>query len=360
MGDKGKSGESPRRKAMGPRLLRDAFRDAAKDPKTARLPIQAIFKRSKQMKTLKRILVAVLATLALTAGTALADTEQNYSRIFIFGASFMDSGNHFALTGETAHPPFELINYAGYGVGGHRPTNGHTWVEVLAQDMKLTEWGKPAYRNSAFGNYAVAYGRATDVLPDPLEPSLYDQVTQWINNGYCTGDAGNPMNDTLFIVDSAYADSLDLLDGADPVTVLGGMTSSIADNLSRLYHCGAHNVLFAYTPPLEKSPIVPEDPTQPSLSAIYNYVFLQPVVAGYSGEPFNMNISTVDFFAFIMTMLNSPEAYGLTNVTETCITPYVTKGAFCKDREEYFFWDPLHPTKKVHALLAEFALGQLP
>jgi len=345
---------------MGPRLLRDAFRDAAKDPKTARLPIQAIFKRSKQMKTLKRILVAVLATLALTAGTALADTEQNYSRIFIFGASFMDSGNHFALTGETAHPPFELINYAGYGVGGHRPTNGHTWVEVLAQDMKLTEWGKPAYRNSAFGNYAVAYGRATDVLPDPLEPSLYDQVTQWINNGYCTGDAGNPMNDTLFIVDSAYADSLDLLDGADPVTVLGGMTSSIADNLSRLYHCGAHNVLFAYTPPLEKSPIVPEDPTQPSLSAIYNYVFLQPVVAGYSGEPFNMNISTVDFFAFIMTMLNSPEAYGLTNVTETCITPYVTKGAFCKDREEYFFWDPLHPTKKVHALLAEFALGQLP
>jgi len=360
LGDKGKSGESPRRKAMGPRLLRDAFRDAAKDPKTARLPIQAIFKRSKQMKTLKRILVAVLATLALPAGTALADTEQNYSRIFIFGASFMDSGNHFALTGETAHPPFELINYAGYGVGGHRPTNGHTWVEVLAQDMKLTEWGKPAYRNSAFGNYAVAYGRATDVLPDPLEPSLYDQVTQWINNGYCTGDAGNPMNDTLFIVDSAYADSLDLLDGADPVTVLGGMTSSIADNLSRLYHCGAHNVLFAYTPPLEKSPIVPEDPTQPSLSAIYNYVFLQPVVAGYSGEPFNMNISTVDFFAFIMTMLNSPEAYGLTNVTETCITPYVTKGAFCKDREEYFFWDPLHPTKKVHALLAEFALGQLP
>ncbi len=36
--DKGKSGESPRRKAMGPRLLRDAFCDAVKDPKIARLP----------------------------------------------------------------------------------------------------------------------------------------------------------------------------------------------------------------------------------------------------------------------------------------------------------------------------------
>jgi outer membrane lipase/esterase len=345
---------------MGPRLLRDAFCDAAKDPKIARLPLQAISERSRKMRTLKRTTVAVLAMLALGAGTTLADTEHDYSRIFIFGASFMDSGNHFALTGETAHPPFELINYAGYGVGGHRPTNGHTWVEVLAQDMKLTEWAKPAYRDSAYGNYAVAYGRATDVLPDPVEPSLYDQVTQWINNGYCTGGPTSPMNDTLFIVDSGYADALDLLDGHDPVAVLSGMTSGVADNLYRLHACGARNVLFAYTAPLEKSPIVPEDPTQPSLSAIYNYLFLQPVVAGYSGEPFNMNISTVDFFAFISTMLNSPDVYGLTNVTETCITPYVTRGAFCKNRDEYFFWDALHPTKKVHALLAEFALGQLP
>lgn len=312
------------------------------------------------MKTLKRMMVVVLAMLALAAGTAVADTDHGYSRIYIFGASFMDSGNHFALTGETAHPPFELINFASYGIGGHHPTNGRTWVEVLAREMKLTEWAKPAYRNSTFGNYAVAYARATDILPDPVEPSLYDQVTQWINNGYCTGDPTNPMNDTLFIVDSTYADLLDLLAGHDPFAILGGMTSSIADNLYRLHACGARNVLFAYTAPLEKSPIIPEDPTQPSLSAIYNYMFLQPVVAYYSGEPFNMNISTVDFFAFSMTVLNSPEAYGLTNVTETCITPYVTQGAFCKDRDEYFFWDPLHPTKKIHALFGEFALGELP
>jgi phospholipase/lecithinase/hemolysin len=312
------------------------------------------------MKTLKRTTVAVLAMLALAAGTAVADTDHGYSRIYIFGASFMDSGNHFALTGETAHPPFELINFASYGIGGHHPSNGRTWVEVLAQEMKLTEWAKPAYRDSTYGNYAVAYARATDILPDPVEPSLYDQVTRWIDNGYCTGDPTNPMNDALFIVDAAYADLLGVLDGEDPFAILDSMTSSIAENLASLHGCGAHNVLFAYIAPLEKSPIVPEDPTQPSLSAIYNYLFLQPLVASYSGAPFNMNISTVDVYAFFNMMLNSPEAYGLTNVTETCITPYVTRGAFCKDRDEYLFWDPLHPTKKVHALLGKFALGQLP
>jgi hypothetical protein len=38
MCDKGKSGESPRRKATGPRFLRDAACDATKDPKIAGLP----------------------------------------------------------------------------------------------------------------------------------------------------------------------------------------------------------------------------------------------------------------------------------------------------------------------------------
>jgi phospholipase/lecithinase/hemolysin len=89
-------------------------------------------------------------------------------------------------------------------------------------------------------------------------------------------------------------------------------------------------------------------------------MFLQPVIQSFASEPFNMNVSTVDFFAFVSGMLAAPEAFGLTNVTDSCVTLGVTKGAYCKDRDGYLLWDPLHPTKKVHALFAEFALGQLP
>ena len=62
-----------------------------------------------EKKTLKRMMVALLALLPLATGVAFADDEHGYSRIFIFGASFMDPGNHFALTGETAHPPLERV-----------------------------------------------------------------------------------------------------------------------------------------------------------------------------------------------------------------------------------------------------------
>lgn len=270
----------------------------------------------------------------------------------------MDSGNHFADTGVTAHPPFELINFASYGVGGHRPTNGHTWVEVLAHDMGLNKWAKPAYRNPVFGNYAYAYGHAREVA-NPIGKSLSTQVNDWKANGYCTGI---PMDDTLFIVDSGYADLLDILQAPDQVAIMaimGEMTASIGNNIGILYGCGARNLLFAYLMPAEAAPIsslmpAPPEPPPVSLTEIYNTWFLKPFVIEVLPE--DMNVFTVNFFTDVTKVLMAPEDYGFTNVTDACITPYVRKGAFCKNRDEYFWWDQLHPTKEAHALLAQFAL----
>jgi len=311
------------------------------------------------MNTLRRMMVFLLALLPLATGMAVADTEHGYNRIFIFGASFMDSGNHFALTGETAHPPFELINFASYGIGGHHPTNGRTWVEVLAQEMELTEWAKPAYRDPAFGNYAVSYGRARDVEPDPVEPSLYDQVQAWIDNGYCTGNPMHPMNDTLFIVDAGYRDLLDIALGAPADDVIPVVMMSFAENIGRLYGCGARNLLMPNLPDMGTAPITPEggEADGRALSEGYNEALEFYVIGPFSGA---MNLSYVNFFEFTDTMMAMPETFDFTNVTDSCVTPYVTKGAFCENRDEHFWWDLLHPTKKAHALLAEYALANLP
>jgi len=309
------------------------------------------------MKTLQLKIVALLALLPLATGAVCADTEYGYSRMFVFGASFLDSGNNFAVTGETAHPPFDPMSFTSYGIGGHHYSNGRTWVEVMAQKMDLTEWAKPAYRDPAYGNYAYGYARARDVAY-ATGPSLGDQVQAWIDNGYCTGVA---MNDTLFVVDSSYYDFGDILAGEDPETVIVGMLNSMATNIGILYGCGARKLLVANIPPLGSSPMIPE--AEKAGATLLTWLFngnLQGILGAFSGEPFNMNISTLDFFAFTTAAITAPEAFGLTNVTETCVTFGVRKDAFCDNRDEYFFWDYLHPTKKVHALLAEVALGQLP
>jgi phospholipase/lecithinase/hemolysin len=311
------------------------------------------------MNTLQRMMVALLALLPLATGIAFAETEHGYTRIFIFGASFMDPGNHFVLTGETAHPPFEPIVFASYGIGGHHPTNGRTWVEVLAQEMELTEWAKPAYRDPAFGNYAVSYARARTVEPDPIEPSLYDQVATWDANGYCTGSPMHPMNDTLFIVDSGYRDLLDVALGASGEEVMPAVMQSFAENIGRLYGCGAVNLLMPNLPDLGMAPITPYggEAAGRKMSEDYNAALEMFVIGPFSGV---MNISFVDFFGFTDTMIAMPETFGFTNTRDACITPYVTKGAFCKNRDEYLWWDLLHPTKMTHALLAKYAFANLP
>lgn len=309
------------------------------------------------MKTLKLRIVALLALLPLTTGAVFADLEYGYSRMFVFGASFLDSGNNFAVTGETAHPPFDPTSFTSYGIGGHHYSNGRTWVEVMAQEMDLTDWAKPAYRAPAFGNYAYGYARARDV-DYATGPSFGEQVQAWYDNGFCTGAA---MSDTLFVVDTSYADFADILAGGDPVEILGGMLDSIATNIGMLYGCGARHLLVANAPPLGISPMVPEEfkDTATGLTWQYN-VYVQDILNSFADEPFNMNISTFDVFAFMTAVITTKEAFGLTNVTETCVTFGVLRDAYCKNRDEYFFWDHLHPTKVVHALMAEEALGQLP
>lgn len=307
------------------------------------------------MKTLRRMMITLLALLPLATEMAVADAGHGYTRMFIFGASIIDSGNRFAITGETAHPPFDPIEMRSYGVGGHRSTNGRTWVEVMAREMDLNEWAKPAWRDPAFGNYAVSFARAREVdYPDG--PSLGDQVQAWIDNGHCTG---TPMNDTLFVVDTVWADMKDILLGESPEVVLPGMIESIATNIGILHACGARNLLLAFMPPMGIAPGVPEDAKAEAnlMSMMYNYVYIQGIVDGYSGL---MNISTVDFFAFTTVVMATPEAFGFTNVTDSCVTPGVIANAFCKDRKRHFFWDGLHQSKTAHALMGAYALEQLP
>ena len=51
---------------------------------------------------------------------------------------------------------------------------------------------------------------------------------------------------------------------------------------------------------------------------------------------------------------------GFTNTDTPCLAFGVTAGAFCKDRDDYLFWDAIHPTKEAHAILGGIARGNLP
>lgn len=304
------------------------------------------------MSTARTLTLALLACTAWAAAPALAESETGFSRMFVFGDSLSDPGNRFAITGETAHPPFVPVPDAAYGVGGHHFSNGRTWVEVLAQQLGINESGKPAYRDAAFGNYA--YGGARARAYSPTAPSFGDQVQQWIGNGNCT--PGALQADTLFVVQFGGNDLRDLLQAspADPETanIIPDAIGAIAYNIGVLRYCGAHHFLVATVPDLGATPLVP-GPVKPLVSgaaAQFN-LFLDLTLSSVHAS---MNRSTLDLFGFV----NNVQGFG--NTETPCLSFGVTEGAFCKDRDDYLFWDAIHPTKRAHAILADIAYGNLP
>ena len=304
------------------------------------------------MSTANRLVFTLLACTACAAAPALAETDHGFSRMFIFGDSLSDPGNRFTITGETAHPPFDPIPDAAYGVGGHHFSNGRTWIEVLAQKMELTEWAKAAYRDPAFGNYAYGGARARPYAP--TAPSFGDQVQQWIGNGNCT--PGAPQDETLFVIQFGGNDLRDVLEapqnGLDPTTIIPGALEAIAWNIGVLSYCGAQHFLIATVPDLGATPSVPAaaKPLVSGAAAQFNF-FLGLTLAGHHPD---INRSTLDLFGFV----NSVQ--GFDNVDTPCLTFGVTKGAFCNDRDDYLFWDAIHPTKRAHAILADVARNNLP
>ena len=77
-----------------------------------------------------------------------------FDSIVVFGGSVSDSGNAFALTGESNRPPYDkldafLVPTGPYSTGGHHFSNGATWIEDLAKYLRLNRNRIPPSKDQA-------------------------------------------------------------------------------------------------------------------------------------------------------------------------------------------------------------------
>jgi phospholipase/lecithinase/hemolysin len=306
------------------------------------------------MNVLNRLIFFTAICLCAVSTDVRAESDYPFSTLYVFGDSLSDPGNAFAVTGETAHPPFEPIPSAGYGVGGHHFSNGRTWVEVMAQKMELNEGAKPAFRDPAYGNYAFAGARALTVT----SPGFDTQVQMYLGVHGCV-----PQPQALYVVQFGGNDLRDALDaismGQDPTAILGNAITAIAQNIGILAACGAEHFMIANAPNLGAAPAVALEfkTAVAGLSFQFNQILAGTLAAYF---PSGLNFYNVDMFGFVTAAAAMPEGFGFTNGTTPCLTFGVTDGVFCKDRDRHLFWDAIHPTKTAHRLIGEIALGTLP
>ena len=305
----------------------------------------------------RRLLAGCLTAAMGVSGWSVAAASAD--RLVVFGTSLSDPGNSFALNGGTNTPPDYsvdalLIPDRPYGHGGHHFSNGATWIEQLAGSVGLAASVQPAFQSnsSVATNFAVGAARARDDGKNVNLPMQVDAFLQHVQ-----GDA--PAN-ALYVIEMGGNDIRDALaaaaSGGDPSAVIQQALTSIAGNVGSLYQAGARRFLVWNAPNVGLTPAIRQlDAQFPGIAPLATFltiVFnagLNAVVEQLSALP-GIEIRRFDAFQKLNDMTSNPAAFGLANVTSACIAleaPYV-----CDEPDRHLFWDGIHPTRAVHAILA--------
>lgn len=304
-------------------------------------------------------------------------SAQAINRIFFFGDSLSDAGNHFIFTNTSSRQPFLLgPPVASYDIGGHHFSDGATWAEQLATKLNSPNSGSPALRApGVFTDYAVGRARARAGAAEFHDFDLTTQVRD-----YLTDFAGQQAQSTdLFVIWIGGNDVDDALNaltidpsGATSAGIVQAAINAIASNVQTLYFgAGARMFLILNVPDFAKTPYVQflgshVDPQIPALATLFTGFYdgaLGQVVAGLNAAlPLQQNqfIRLMDVNALFSQILASPGDFGLSNATDRCTVPGVIGNAICSTPHRYLFWDGIHPTTTAHSAVAQRALEVLP
>ena len=304
-----------------------------------------------------------IASAVIAAAIVPAAAETQLDRIVVFGTSLSDSGNAFALRGNTNVPPDYLVDpflvpSAPYARGGHHFSNGATWVEQFARPLGLAGSVKPAFMSSSTGaaNYAVGGARAHD---DGVNLNLRAQVEAFLQ------DSGGVVSaNALYVIEMGSNDIRDALvafaGGQDGAPILQQAVASIAQSVQTLYGAGARTFLVWRPPNVGLTPAIRTlDQARPGAAQLATRITqafnagLDGVLAQLSALP-GITIVRLDAYGLLNDLSLHPEAFGLTNVTSACITPGIAPFT-CASPDEYLFWDGIHPSRAVHAITAQAA-----
>ena len=286
-----------------------------------------------------------------------------YSGIVVFGTSLSDSGNAFALRGGTSTPPDYgldplLVPSAPYARGGHHFSNGATWVEQFARSIGLAGSVRPAFAsaNPKATNYAVGAARARD---DGINVNLPAQLDAFLQQY-----GGDAPSDGLYVIEMGSNDVRDAFvafaSGGNGSAILQAANVSIATSIQTLHAAGARRFLVWRTPNIGVTPALRTldqlNPGAAQLATLVTQGFnagLDGVVAQLRALP-GIDIARLDAYALVNDLVARPGAFGLTNVTQACVTPTIAPYT-CDRPDEFLFWDGIHPTTAVHAITAQEA-----
>lgn len=281
----------------------------------------------------------VAATMLFVAAPSLA------ANVYVFGDSFVDSGNAYLGTLPFVPPlPAPAADPAqGYFMG--RFGDGYNYADIISK--RLT--GSYATPYLAGGtNFAVGGARAAgDRVIPPFPAAIPGLPNQRLLYDAATGGAVDP--DGIYILSFGNNDVSAILsgdtDGRTPQQYAADYVGNFVDAVQDLD--GARHIFVFGVP----------NPGQPVGVALQQQL---DVALDAIAPSLTTPVTRFDYFGFFGQLLATPQAYGLTatpDLTSQCIQvrPLVNGSRDCTG---LLFFDDVHVTKVVQFEIARAALAQ--
>jgi phospholipase/lecithinase/hemolysin len=282
----------------------------------------------------------------------------SYSGIYLFGDSLSDVGNlqqtYAGLPRQPGTP--QTVPGQPYDAGG-RFSNGEVYADKLARGLGYS------LSPSMLGGTDYAYGgaRTRYQVSGSAYLGILDQVAAFrsqpgvadANALYVLWGGANNLQD---IVARKQRDTL-----GNPIPDLQGTIGDLVTAILGLYAEGARSILVPNLPDLALVPRIAEYgiPAQQAahqLTLAFN-AMLAESLAQLESSLNGLNLIEFDTFDAMNDIVANPAQYGLSNTTDRCYTGddllFSGGGAVCNDPDSYLFWDGLHPTAAVHAILGQ-------
>lgn len=310
-----------------------------------------------------RCLLALIISLASVPLAANAQSAE-YSALYVFGDSLSDPGNAYAITGLSEVPPFDVIPSAPYEIGDFHFSNGRTWVEYAAPALGLLRGSLPAFeRPFLFGNFAIGGSRAGPGT-SPLQ-TLAGQAAAFLFTKGGTAPA-----DALYAIALGSNDIRDAIEAAetDPTlatsfAIIQTAVDAEAAGIANLYATGARNFFVLNAPNVALAPVITDEgPLAIVIALIMTNTFnsgLAAAVADLEATLPGSDIRLFDTFTALSFITANPALFGLENISDPCITFFVTEDVYCENPDTYLFWDGIHPTTAGHRAIAQLVVGAL-
>jgi phospholipase/lecithinase/hemolysin len=164
---------------------------------------------------------------------------------------------------------------------------------------------------------------------------------------------------TLYTVWAGGNDAIQsAISGTDPIAGATQAAANIASAVTQLAGTGAQYFLVPNLPNGGLFPIAAQLGADPAAANQLTIFFNGQLDADLAplASALGITIFRLDTYSLFQAIVANPSAYGLSDVT----TPCKSGSTICANPDQHLFWDNVHPTTVVHALIGADALVAVP